>query len=688
MKTARYFMVLAVIMMIAAGCVKDEIFQGPPVISDLVLNPQVPAENQGVTVTVKVTDMNGVETVTLFYKAGTAAYASIGMTPGTAANMYTCVIPGQAADVTVNYYIKADNKTGQVAYHPAGAPGTTAAYTVGAPLIVMNEIYSRGVPDAPDWIEIYNASDVVVDISGYKVYDNGGQSGAKPKLPIPAGTSIPAKGFYVIVTDVGGESGFGLSSGGEEVWLESASGNIIDNVQFPAMDTNQSYGRNPDGSQTWELLNVITKGGPNSNAPPAAIIKMNEIFSRGTATDPDWIELYNASDVAANIGGYLVYDSGGQSGSKPKKAIPAGTTIPAKGFYVIVVDDADPSGFGLGSGGEEVWMENASGSIIDNVVFPALDETQSFGRYPDGTSNLQILHVVTKGAANDNSMPPPPVVVLLNEVYSRGTTADPDWVEFYNTSSSAVDIGGFKIYDSGGQAGTKPKKVIPAGTMIPANGFFFMATEGSGDPSDFGLSSGGETVWFENAGGQVIDSIAFPTMPETQSYGRFPDGSTNLQLLNTITKGGPNSNAMPNLIWINEIYSRGTTADPDWIEIYNASASPMDISGYKIYDSGGQAGTKPKKAIPAGTVVPAQGFFVIPTEGAGDPSDFGLSSSGEAVWLEDATNTVIDTVAFPALDVTQSYGRKPDGSANLFIFIDITKGASNNNAGTLPRKRR
>jgi hypothetical protein len=42
--------------------------------------------------------------------------------------------------------------------------------------------------------------------------------------------------------------------------------------------------------------------------------------------------LYNASDVAANIGGYLVYDSGGQSGSKPKKAIPAGTTIPAKVF--------------------------------------------------------------------------------------------------------------------------------------------------------------------------------------------------------------------------------------------------------------------------------------------------------------------------------------------------------------------
>ncbi len=113
---------------------------------------------------------------------------------------------------------------------------------------------------------------MVVDISGYKVYDNGGQSGAKPKLPIPAGTSIPAKGFYVIVTDVGGESGFGLSSGGEEVWLESAV--EISLIMCSSRHGYQSeLGRNPDGSQTWELLNVITKGGPNSNAPLQRLLR-------------------------------------------------------------------------------------------------------------------------------------------------------------------------------------------------------------------------------------------------------------------------------------------------------------------------------------------------------------------------------------------------------------------------------
>jgi len=137
-------------------------------------------------------------------------------------------------------------------------------------------------------------------------------------------------------------------------------------------------------------------------------------------------------------------------------------------------------------------------------------------------------------------------------------------------------------------------------------------------------------------------------------------------------------------ILMNEIFSRGTDEDPDWIEVYNLSAAPIDISGYKIYDGGGQSGSKPKKEFPAGTVIPANGFVVIVTDDA-DPSGFGLSSGGEEVWLEDASGVVIDDVVFPAMaEVTYSYGRQPNGTANFFIFTEITKGTSNNNATILP----
>lgn len=685
MKSKKFLALLMIVIVIVTACVKDEVYQGPPVINAPVLTPQSPIENQAVQVSVKVTDLYGVKSVKLFYKPGNDAYMEVLMTA--TGDIYTGAIPGQASGVTVSYYIQADNESGLITTYPKDGSSSPAVFTVGAPLILMNEIYSRGTVEEPDWIEIYNDSDVEVDISGYTVYDNGGQSGAKPKLPIPEGTIIPAKGFFVMVVDIGGESGFGLSSAGEEVWFENANGNLIDNIIFPAIDITQSYGRNPDGSATLELLNTITKGAANSTTEPQAIILMNEIFSQGTAEGPDWIELYNASNFDANIGGYKIYDSGGQSGSKPKKEIPAETVIAANSWYYIVVDDGTESGFGLSGSGEEVWLENVAGTILDNAVFPALEATQSFGRYPDGDANWQVLYVVTPGAANDNTIPPPPGIVM-NEIYSRGTAEDPDWIEIFNPGTSEFNIGGFKIYDSGGQAGTKPKKEFPVGTIIPAGGWYVIVVDDD-DPngSGFGLGSGGEKVWLENAEGAVIDSIEFPALEEGQSFGRYPDGAENWQILYVVTKGAANDNSGPPpvvTILMNEVFSRGIVEDPDWIEVYNTTGSELDLTGFKIYDSGGNAGTKPKKEFPAGTIIPANGFVVIVVDDDTE-TGFGLSSGGEEIWLEDPAGKVIDNFAFPAMtEATHSYGRQPDGSNNFFIFNEITKGASNNSAGILP----
>lgn len=437
-----------------------------------------------------------------------------------------------------------------------------------------------------------------------------------------------------------------------------------------------------DGTIINVPLNSIDSITFSDEIPAPGYILMNEIFSRGTADDPDWIEIYNSSGAPIDVSGYKIYDAGGQSGTKPKKEFPAGTSIPSGGFFVIVTDNTgDPSDFGLSSSGEEVWLEDAAGNVIDNVVFTAMEVTQSFGRLPDGSTNWQLLNNITKGGPNQNTVT---ITILMNEIYSRGTEENPDWIEIYNTSPIQADISGYKIYDSGGATGTKPKKEFPAGTIIPANGFFVIVTDDA-DPSGFGLSSSGEEVWLEDAAGNVIDNVIFAAMDITQSYGRFPDGSEDWQLLNTISRGTTNSNITPSLIYMNEVFSRGTTEDPDWIEIYNGSSAEVNLSGYKIYDSGGNTGTKPKKEFPAGTVIPANGFFVIVTDDD-DPSGFGLSSGGEEIWLEDAEGNIVDNFIFPAMtEVTYSYGRQPDGTANFFIFTEITKGSSNNNAGTLAK---
>lgn len=291
-----------------------------------------------------------------------------------------------------------------------------------------------------------------------------------------------------------------------------------------------------DGTITTVPLSTIDSITFTSGAPVTNYFWMNEIYSRGTTEDPDWIEFFNNGSTDLDLTGYKIYDSGGQSGSKPKKEFPSGTIIPVGGFFVIVTDTEDESGFGLSSNGETVWLENATGTIIDSIAFPALEESTSYGRYPDGAENWQILYTVTKGAANSNLIPS---MILLNELYSRGTTEDPDWVEIYNASSSEIDISGYKIYDPAGQAGTKPKKEFPTGSVVPAMGWLVIVVD-TDDESGFGLSSGGDEVWLENGEGTVIDYIAIPAMETTQSYGRLPDGADNWQLLNTITKGAAN----------------------------------------------------------------------------------------------------------------------------------------------------
>jgi hypothetical protein len=264
--------------------------------------------------------------------------------------------------------------------------------------VVMNEIYSRGDTVNRDWIEIYNPNTSAINIGGYTLFDNGGQSGTKPKKAFAAGTMLPAKSYLVIVVDTTDASGFGLSSSGETVWLGNASGVIIDSIAIPALGVDSSYARKPDGAASWQIANPPTKGMPNSALP----VVMNEVFSRGVAPDLDWIELYNPNNIAVNIGGYKIYDAGGQTGVKEKKLIPAGTMLAAGGFYVITVDTTDASGFGLSSAGETAWLENASGNIIDQIAFPAMPvATTSYGRNPNGSSTWAILNTITKGTSNN-----------------------------------------------------------------------------------------------------------------------------------------------------------------------------------------------------------------------------------------------------------------------------------------------
>jgi hypothetical protein len=124
-----------------------------------------------------------------------------------------------------------------------------------------------------------------------------------------------------------------------------------------------------------------------------------------------------------------------------------------------------------------------------------------------------------------------------------------------------------------------------------------------------------------------------------------------------------------NGIFLNEVAAKGS----DWLEIYNGTGASVNLSGYMIYDDPALKFTLPSMTIAAG------GFVVLYCDGTGvgDHTNFGLSSHGETIFLEDPKGTLVDQVDYPAMSGSQSYARFPDGTGDWKLTGAQTQLATN-----------
>lgn len=136
------------------------------------------------------------------------------------------------------------------------------------PKVVINEI--RSTPN-PDFVELYNTTDGDVDLSSWKLIDDGVIEDA---FVFPAGTILPANGFLVVEGEGSPESTplelpFGLG-GSDQVRLYGPCGDLIDSHSWTS-HVNTAR-RCPDGG-TWNEQNAGsdtagTKGASNEGDCP------------------------------------------------------------------------------------------------------------------------------------------------------------------------------------------------------------------------------------------------------------------------------------------------------------------------------------------------------------------------------------------------------------------------------------
>jgi hypothetical protein len=380
-------------------------------------------------------------------------------------------------------------------------------------------------------------------------------------------------------------------------------------------------------------------------------IFINEIYA---ASGDDWIELYNASSDPKDISGYSIYDNSGS-----KYALPAGTSVVGNGFLVIFCDGTGTglhTNFQLAATGEIITLENSSGRVVDRVEYPILDNGQSYGRFPDGSTTLGLSGTTTQGISNgDNQSAVIASVFHLPVVPGLDDPVTVNAEVISNSGISSVNLF-YRVNGAG----------FSSAAMTPSAGFYQA------------------TIPALNGTGLVEYYVAVTNSFGTTTLHPF-DAPADLHdyLLNT--------DPLP-LLRINEFMASNTACCPDndgglqefddWIEIYNAGDVPVNIGGMYLSDDK----TDPFKSRipdsdPASTTIAPGGFLRLWADEDGVQGilhlNFKLSGNGEDIGLFYIDGRTIDSYTYGVQQANKSFGLTVDGGTVWQIFSVPTPGSSN-----------
>ena len=193
-------------------------------------------------------------------------------------NVYGALVPYISNGEHIKYYVRArDNDA--IILEPRKAEREFFEYFISslpaagtAPIINEINYNSSDSFNPDDWVEIYNPTDSIFNITNWIFKDEADDH----SFIIPEGTvlnpgeflvlcrdTISFKNYFPNVNSYIGDLGFGLSGGGELIRLYNNDGILIDSLTY---DDDNPWPPEPDGEgPTLELINPFSDNGVYSN---------------------------------------------------------------------------------------------------------------------------------------------------------------------------------------------------------------------------------------------------------------------------------------------------------------------------------------------------------------------------------------------------------------------------------------
>ncbi|HOR22551.1 MAG TPA: lamin tail domain-containing protein, partial [Ruminococcus sp.] len=128
---------------------------------------------------------------------------------------------------------------------------------------------------------------------------------------------------------------------------------------------------------------VVSAAGEGSGVRITEICTQNKTSLLDSSGSPaDWIELYNGSGSAADMGGWTLSDT------SKSWTFPDNVRIGAGEYLIVFADKASSTeselhtGFGLSKSGDTLRLADASGAVVQDITIPGLGEDRTYGLLP------------------------------------------------------------------------------------------------------------------------------------------------------------------------------------------------------------------------------------------------------------------------------------------------------------------
>lgn len=606
----------------------------------------------------------------------------------------------------------------------SSAEPTIAVWVVdpALPAVRLNEVIASPGSGARDRVELYNEGSAPANLTGMRLSDQADQPG---KYIFP--TTQLAPGEYLVLDS--SQLGFSLDASGEGVFLFNSVANggaLLDSVTFGAQIQGLSIGRIAAGGE-WHLCQP-SFGTANLPQPlgEQQKVRINEWLASGISPyATDFVELYNPNGLPVAVGDCYLTDQ--PVGAPDRSPIAPLSFIPAGGFLVFTSGNSnapDQVNFGLSADQGELALFSGDLSLIHSVYYSSQQTGIAYGSCPDGANTFVSLVSPTPGSVNQCPVTPvlPTTVTLIpfNQVWhynAYGTNLGTAWVQtdyddsiwsrgagllgFEDTTLSEPILTplannqsityffrtAFEVASALAPSSLKLTYLIDDGAAFYINGVEFTPR--------FNLDQGAD---YQTEASVMVGNAAYQTL--TVSPSMLQAGSNWIAVeVHQVTSDSSDmvfglklealvvtNSSVAEGVLLNELLAENRSLSetdgsrPDWVELYNPSLLPADLTGMSLSDDP----ANPRRYVfPAGSLILGRGHLRLrcsPDSPSSDAnSGFGLSANGGTLSLFNtpaAGGQVLDTVVYGLLAPDWSIGRVPDGGTNWALNLP-TPGISN-----------